>query len=101
MSRRVRYARSSHTRRVFHCFGGPSIPRILGSTGSGSNQRRGMTHLVQTPPPGGHRAHPAGRGLTIKIDAEHTDGQYEVFEVDAPRGPTTRDRLAGQGLLRP
>jgi quercetin dioxygenase-like cupin family protein len=27
--------------------------------------------------------------LTIKIDSEHTDGHYELFEVDAPRGPST------------
>lgn len=27
--------------------------------------------------------------LTIKIDARHTDGRYELFEVDAPRGPAT------------
>jgi quercetin dioxygenase-like cupin family protein len=27
--------------------------------------------------------------LTVKIDAEHTDGAYELFQVDAPRGPTT------------
>jgi quercetin dioxygenase-like cupin family protein len=27
--------------------------------------------------------------FTIRIDAEHTDGQYELFEVDAPRGPAT------------
>ena len=49
-----------------------------------------MTHLVQ------HTA--AGEGseltapdavLTVKIDAAHTDGAYEVFEVDAPRGPAT------------
>ena len=49
-----------------------------------------MTHLVQ------HTA--AGEGieltapdavLTVKIDAGHTDGQYELFEVDAPRGPAT------------
>jgi quercetin dioxygenase-like cupin family protein len=49
-----------------------------------------MTHLVQ------HTA--AGEGLeltapdavlTIKIDAGHTDYQYELFEVDAPRRPTT------------
>ena len=47
-----------------------------------------MTHLVQ------HTA--AGEGteltapdavLTVKIDAGHTDGDYELFEVDAPRGP--------------
>jgi hypothetical protein len=24
--------------------------------------------------------------LTVKIDAGHTDGHYELFEVDAPRG---------------
>ena len=49
-----------------------------------------MTHLVQ------HTA--AGEGLeltapdailTIKIDARHTDDQYELFEMDAPRGPAT------------
>ena len=27
--------------------------------------------------------------LTVRIDALHTDDQYEVFEVDAPRGPAT------------
>ena len=50
----------------------------------------GMTHLVQ------HTA--AGEGieltlpdavLTVKIDGDHTDDHYELFEVDAPRGPTT------------
>ncbi|MFF0346007.1 cupin domain-containing protein [Kribbella sp. NPDC004875] len=25
--------------------------------------------------------------VTVKIGADHTDGQYEVFEIDAPRGP--------------
>jgi quercetin dioxygenase-like cupin family protein len=49
-----------------------------------------MAHLVQ------HTA--AGEGLeltapdavlTIKIDAGHTDDQYELFEMDAPRGPAT------------
>lgn len=49
-----------------------------------------MTHLVQ------HSA--AGEGieltapdavLTVKIDAGHTDDQFELFEVDAPRGPVT------------
>jgi hypothetical protein len=62
-----------------------------------------MTHLVQ------HSA--AGEGieltapdavLTIKIDAGHTDDQYELFEVDAPRGPATpAPHWLGQGLLRP
>jgi quercetin dioxygenase-like cupin family protein len=26
--------------------------------------------------------------ITVKIGAEHTGGAYELFEVDAPRGPT-------------
>jgi quercetin dioxygenase-like cupin family protein len=26
--------------------------------------------------------------VTVKIDAKHTDGAFEMFEVDAPRGPT-------------
>ncbi|MEU4744552.1 cupin domain-containing protein [Actinosynnema sp. NPDC023658] len=26
--------------------------------------------------------------ITVKVDAAHTDGAYELFEVDAPRGPT-------------
>ncbi len=41
---------------------------------------------------------PAGEGrelnapdavLTVKIDARDTGGRYELFEVDAPRGPAT------------
>ena len=49
-----------------------------------------MTHQVQ------HTA--AGEGieltapdavLTVKIDGDHTDDHYELFEVDAPRGPAT------------
>jgi quercetin dioxygenase-like cupin family protein len=27
--------------------------------------------------------------LTVKVDATHTDGAYELFEVEAPRGPVT------------
>jgi hypothetical protein len=27
--------------------------------------------------------------LTVKIDAAHTGGAYEMFGVDAPRGPAT------------
>ena len=27
--------------------------------------------------------------VTVKIGAEHTGGQYEVFEIDAPRGPAS------------
>jgi quercetin dioxygenase-like cupin family protein len=57
-----------------------------------------MTHLVQ------HSA--AGEGMeltlpdavvTVKINPEHTDGQYELFEVDAPRGPTTPLHRTGWG----
>jgi mannose-6-phosphate isomerase-like protein (cupin superfamily) len=57
-----------------------------------------MPHLVQ------HTA--AGEGaeltapdavLTVKIDAGHTDGYYELFEVDAPRGPATPPHRTGWG----
>jgi len=57
-----------------------------------------MTNLVQ------HTA--AGEGvelsapdavLTVKIDAAHTDDQYELFEVDAPRGPATPLHRTGWG----
>lgn len=57
-----------------------------------------MTHLVQ------HTA--AGEGaelvapdavLTVKIDAGHTDGDYELFEIDAPRGPATPAHRTGWG----
>jgi hypothetical protein len=33
----------------------------------------------------------------VKIDAAHTDGHYELFEVDAPRGPTTPLHRTGWG----
>lgn len=55
-----------------------------------------MTHLVQ------HTA--AGEGteltapdavLTVKIDAGHTDGDYELFEVDAPQGLATPAHWTG------
>ena len=68
-----------------------SIPTILGSTRTWPRASvKNMTQQVQ------HTA--AGEGfeltvpdavLTIKIDAGHTDGRYELFEVDAPRGPAT------------
>ncbi|MDT7711612.1 MAG: hypothetical protein QOG46_301 [Pseudonocardiales bacterium] len=57
-----------------------------------------MTHRVQ------HTA--AGEGaertapdavLTVKIDAGHTDGHYELFEIDAPRGPATPPHRTGWG----
>lgn len=49
---------------------------------------------------------PAGEGLeltapdavlTVKVDAAHTDGTYEVFEVSAPRGPATPQHRTGWG----
>ncbi len=55
-----------------------------------------MTHRVR------HRG--AGEGtelkapdavLTIKIDSADTDDGYEVFEVDAPRGPATPPHQTG------
>ena len=55
-----------------------------------------MTHLVQ------HTAAAEGIELTapdavvtVKIDAAHTDGHYELFEVDAPRGPATPPHREG------
>ena len=57
-----------------------------------------MTHRVQ------HTA--AGDGaelvapdavLTVKIDAAHTGNDYELFEVDAPRGPATPPHRTGWG----
>jgi hypothetical protein len=33
----------------------------------------------------------------VKIDAGHTDGHYELFEVDAPRRPTTPLHRTGWG----
>jgi quercetin dioxygenase-like cupin family protein len=55
-----------------------------------------MTHLVQ------HTA--AGEGVelatgdtivTVKVDGAHTDDNYELFEVDAPRRPTTPPHREG------
>jgi quercetin dioxygenase-like cupin family protein len=34
-------------------------------------------------------------GLTVKIDSAHTNDQYELFEVDAPRGPATPPHRTG------
>lgn len=57
-----------------------------------------MTHQVQ------HTA--AGEGaeltapdavLTVKVGAGSTDGRYELFEVDAPRGPATPPHRTGWG----
>jgi quercetin dioxygenase-like cupin family protein len=35
--------------------------------------------------------------LTVKVDAAHTDDAYELFEVDAPRGPATPLHRTGWG----
>lgn len=57
-----------------------------------------MTHLVQHTAPGeGIELTLPDAVLTVKIDAEHTDDQYELFEVDAPRGPTTPLHRTGWG----
>jgi quercetin dioxygenase-like cupin family protein len=55
-----------------------------------------MTHLVQHTPAGEGRELTAPDGVhTVKIDAAHTDDQYELFEVDAPRGPATPPHRTG------
>jgi quercetin dioxygenase-like cupin family protein len=57
-----------------------------------------MTHLVQHTAVGGGRELAAPDAvLTVKIDADHTDGAYELFEVDAPRGPATPLHRTGWG----
>ena len=49
-----------------------------------------MTTPVQYTPAGeGVELNAPDAVLTVKIDAAHTGGAYEVFEVDAPRGPAT------------
>jgi quercetin dioxygenase-like cupin family protein len=55
-----------------------------------------MTHLVQHTAAGEGRELTAPDGVhTVKIDAAHTDDQYELFEVDAPRGPATPPHRTG------
>jgi quercetin dioxygenase-like cupin family protein len=55
-----------------------------------------MTHLVQHTAPGeGIELTAPDAVVTVKIDAGHTDGQYELFEVDAPRGPATPSHREG------
>jgi quercetin dioxygenase-like cupin family protein len=75
------------------------IPRILGSTRTdGDPNVNGMTHQIQFAAPGeGAELIAPDAVLTVKIDADHTDGQYELFEVDAPRGPTTPLHRTGWG----
>ena len=57
-----------------------------------------MPHLVQHTLAGEGAELTAPDGvLTVKVDANHTDGQYELFEVQAPRGPTTPLHRTGWG----
>ncbi len=74
-------------------------PRFLGWTEDDARPSVGpMRQVVQ------HTA--AGEGtelvapdavVTVKVDADHTAGQYEVFEVQAPRGPATPLHSTGWG----
>ena len=68
-----------------------SIPRILGSTPThGDRNVNGMTHQVHVTAAGeGAELIAPDAVLTVKVGADHTDGEYELFEVDAPRGPAT------------
>jgi quercetin dioxygenase-like cupin family protein len=55
-----------------------------------------MTHLVQHTAAGeGPELNAPDAVVTVKIDAGHTDDQYELFEVDAPRGPATPPHRTG------
>lgn len=55
-----------------------------------------MTHLVQNTAAGeGAELTAPDAVLTVKIDAGHTDDHYELFEVDAPRGPATPPHRTG------
>ena len=76
---------------LFHCFVGEAFPEFWDRLRQAKNPNvAAMAHQVQ------HTL--AGEGLelslpdaviTVKIDAAHTDSQFELFEVDAPRGPVT------------
>lgn len=57
-----------------------------------------MSHLLQHTDAGdGLELTAPDAVVTVKIDAEHTDGRYELFEIDAPRGPTTPPHTTGWG----
>jgi mannose-6-phosphate isomerase-like protein (cupin superfamily) len=57
-----------------------------------------MTHQVQVRGAGeGAELTAPDAVLTVKIDAAHTDGHYELFEVDAPRGTTPPLHRTGWG----
>jgi len=58
-----------------------------------------MTHFIQHIAAGDGVELTAPDGvLTVKIDAGHTDGEYETFEVVAPRGPVTPLHRTGYDL---
>jgi quercetin dioxygenase-like cupin family protein len=46
----------------------------------------GMTHF--SAPGAGPELDSKDARITVKVGAEHTGGAYELFEVDAPRGPS-------------
>ncbi|MFC0623606.1 cupin domain-containing protein [Kribbella deserti] len=47
-----------------------------------------MTECVSFSPPGTGAEYVAPDAtITVKVGGEHTGAQYELFEVDAPRGP--------------
>jgi quercetin dioxygenase-like cupin family protein len=49
-----------------------------------------MTDSVHVSEPGAGAEYAAPDAtVTVKIGGEHTGGRYELFEVDAPRGPAT------------
>jgi quercetin dioxygenase-like cupin family protein len=55
-----------------------------------------MTHLVQHTAAGEGVEFAAPDGVvTVKVDGAHTDDHYELFEIDAPRGPTTPPHREG------
>lgn len=49
-----------------------------------------MSSSVQYLQPGdGAELHAPDATLTVKVDSDHTDGSYEIFEIDAPRQAPT------------
>src|SRR5690348_14034599 len=98
MSRRAARARPSHMRSVCAAVPRPGIPQMWGSGRSGRPIGTGYLSSPALPSVTGmtESVHlcTAGSGVeyaapdatvTVKIGAEHTGGQYELFEIDAPR----------------
>src|SRR5688500_7558917 len=83
--------------KVFHGSRAAAFPEFWDRPESGSQPSvAAMTHLVQHTPAGEGPELTAPDGVhTVKIDAAHTDDQYELFEVDAPRGPATPPHRTG------